>query len=180
MAKAQFHKNQRVFVRPVGTWAHIEAINPQWVNGLKEPIHISYDVGMGRDFAPDELDADDSIADTGDQAWRIMRGQNKWRSAEECGHHPFPGTHPVIVTSEREWGGWRVPGSEYDRDPHMIERQARMIVSTPVMLALLAELSALAGDMESDRDTDRETGLPPGLRNIVEQARGIIDDIETP
>ena len=30
MAKAKFHKSQRVFVKPVGTWAHVEAVVPQW------------------------------------------------------------------------------------------------------------------------------------------------------
>jgi hypothetical protein len=26
MAKAKFHKSQRVFVKPVGTWAYVEAV----------------------------------------------------------------------------------------------------------------------------------------------------------
>ena len=28
MAKAQFHKNQRVYVKPVGTWALVERVDP--------------------------------------------------------------------------------------------------------------------------------------------------------
>lgn len=173
MAKAQFHKNQRVFVRPVGTWSHVEAIYPQWVSGIEEPVGIYYDVGMGREFGAEELDADDgsqSLVGTVDDNWRIMRGQNKWRSAEECRHHPHPGTHPVVVTSEREWGGWRVPGSEYDRDPYMIERQARLIVNAPNLLAMMSRLIGIANEGDEQ--------MPVGVRNIVEQARTLVDEIE--
>jgi len=61
MAKAQFHKNQRVYVKPVGTWALIEAVRPQWAKGLDEPIRIFYDVGLGRDFGADELTSEDIL-----------------------------------------------------------------------------------------------------------------------
>ena len=40
MAKAQFHKNQRVYVKTVGTWALIEKVMPQWAKGLDEPLRI--------------------------------------------------------------------------------------------------------------------------------------------
>ena len=40
MARAQFHKNQRVYVRPVGTWAQIERVVPHWTKGLEEPIRM--------------------------------------------------------------------------------------------------------------------------------------------
>jgi hypothetical protein len=33
---------------------------------------------------------------------------------------PYPGIHPTVVTSDRDWGGWRVPGSEYDLDPFRV------------------------------------------------------------
>ncbi len=46
MAKALFHKNQRVFVRPVGTWAVIERVVPQWVKDVPEPLKVFYDVGL--------------------------------------------------------------------------------------------------------------------------------------
>ena len=36
MAKALFHKNQKVFVKPVGTWAIVERVLPQWVKGMDE------------------------------------------------------------------------------------------------------------------------------------------------
>jgi hypothetical protein len=56
MAKAKYHKSQRVFVKPVGTWAHVEAVVPKWVKGCDEPIKIAYDCGMGREFAQEELE----------------------------------------------------------------------------------------------------------------------------
>ena len=58
MAKAAFHKNQRVFVKPVGTWAVVEKVMPQWVKGLDEPLKVYYDVGLGREFASSELTAE--------------------------------------------------------------------------------------------------------------------------
>ena len=50
MAKAKYHKSQRVFVKPVATWAYVEAVVPKWVKGCDEPIKIAYDCGMGREF----------------------------------------------------------------------------------------------------------------------------------
>jgi hypothetical protein len=72
MAKAKYHKSQRVLVKPVGTWAHVEAVVPKWVKGCEEP-------------------------------------------------------------SERDWGGWCVPGAEYDLDPYRIEHQAELIVRRPAL-----------------------------------------------
>ena len=56
MAKAKYHKSQRVFVKPVGTWAYVEAVVPKWIKGCEEPIKITYDCGMGREFAQEELE----------------------------------------------------------------------------------------------------------------------------
>ena len=47
MAKAQFHRNQKVWVETVGTWAVIEKIVPVWAKGFDEPVRITYDVGLG-------------------------------------------------------------------------------------------------------------------------------------
>ncbi|HWY65523.1 MAG TPA: hypothetical protein VNX61_09930, partial [Rhizomicrobium sp.] len=117
MAKAQFHKNQRVYVKPVGTWALIERVVPHWVKGIEEPIRIHYDVGLGREFAADELRCEetqhDGLPPVHAQVWRIMRARNKWQPTEDCARHPVPGTYPVVVTGETDWGGWRVPGAEY-------------------------------------------------------------------
>jgi hypothetical protein len=116
MAKAKYHKSQRVFVKPVGTWAYVEAVVPKWINGCEEPIKITYDCGMGREFAQEELEEESAALQTTavnglGGAWRVVRGHNRWKSAEQCGHHPHPGTHPMVVTTERDWGGWRVPGA---------------------------------------------------------------------
>src|SRR5689334_18033690 len=111
MARAQFHKNQRVYVRPVGTWALIERVVPHWTKGLEEPLRVLYDVGLGREFGADELQGEESEPPAaGEEPWRVVRAPNKWQSPSETVNHPYPGTHPVIVTGEVEWGGWRVPG----------------------------------------------------------------------
>ena len=154
MAKALFSRNQKVWVETVGTWATIEKIVPIWAKGFEEPVRITYDVGLGREFLGHELQPEEPVEDVGaldvEQNWRLLRARNKWQSAEECGHHPFPGTFPVVVTDANDWGGWRVPGAEYDRDPRKIEFQARLIISAPRLLAIAAELAALIGESPED------------------------------
>lgn len=145
MAKAAFHKHQRVYVKPVGTWAAIEKVKPQWVKDVEEPVKIFYDCGLGRDFTSAELAAE-AVEETEASRWRLMRARNKWQSADECGHHPQPGTYPVVVTDPRDWGGWRVPGAEYDRDPGRIELQARLIVHAPRLLQLAETLAREAAE----------------------------------
>lgn len=141
--KAQFHKNQRVYVKTVGTWALIEKVMPQWAKGLDEPLRIFYDVGLGREFAAEELQSDQlhhTAVTTHAETWRLVRARNKWKQPEDCAHHPYPGTHPQVVTGETDWGGWRVPGAEYDLYPEKIEHQARLIANAPKMAAVLHAL----------------------------------------
>ena len=146
MAKAAYHKHQRVYVHPVGTWAMIEQVKPHWVKDVEEPVRIYYDCGLGRDFTEDELAAE-AVEEADDAGrWRLMRARNKWQTAEECAHHPQPGTYPVVVTDDRNWGGWRVPGAEYDRNPRRIEAQARMIVHAPSLLTLAEALARMASE----------------------------------
>lgn len=145
MAKAVFHKHQQVFVKPVGTWAVIEKVKPQWVKDMAEPIKVYYDCGLGRDFSENELAAEQTDnADAGQ--WRLLRARNKWQSPEECSHHPFPGSFPIVVTEETNWGGWRVPGAEYDRNPQRIEAQARIIANAPRLLGIAEALSRLVAE----------------------------------
>jgi len=151
MAKAQFHRNQKVWVSTVGTSAVIEKIVPIWAKGFDEPVRITYDVGLGREFLAQELQAEDRIDETPAEApdgsnWRLMRARNKWQAPEDCGHHPNPGTFPVVVTDAADWGGWRVPGAEYDRDPGKIERQAKLIAAAPRLLAVLRDLAAVVAE----------------------------------
>jgi hypothetical protein len=168
MAKAQFHKNQRVYVRPVGTWALVERIIPQWTKGLDEPIRVFYDVGMGRDFSAEELQAEKAIDGlSGDaEVWRVMRSRNKWQSPEETANHPFPGTYPVVVTGEAEWGGWRVPSAEYTLSPTRIERQARMIACAPRLLTIVQHITEWARRAPSQ--------VPDELLELMRQGHQVV------
>jgi hypothetical protein len=154
LAKAQFNKHQKVWVEAVGAWAAVEKITPVWAKGFDEPVRITYDVGLGREFLANELRAEDAVEAAADETaggeWRLMRARNKWQPPEDCAHHPHPGTFPVVVTDKTDWGGWRVPGAEYDRDPYKIEFQARLIAAAPKLLHLARELAAFVGENTDD------------------------------
>ena len=85
MAKAKYHKSQRVFVKPVGTWAYVEAVVPKWVKGCEEPIKIAYDCGMGREFAQEELEEESTAlqANAGKRARRHLARRARPQSLEE-------------------------------------------------------------------------------------------------
>ena len=173
MAKAQFHKNQRVYVKPVGTWALVERVIPHWAKGLEEPLRIYYDVGLGRDFAAEELQSEEPVnasAANDGQAWRIVRARNKWQPAEDCARHPLPGTFPVVMTGEAEWGGWRVPGAEYDLDPQAVEQQARLIASAPQLMAFANNL------VEWARKSGEE--MPNELAELAHRAQDILSEVK--
>lgn len=172
MAKAQFYRNQKVWVESVGAWAVIEQIVPIWAKGFDEPIRITYEVGLGRPFLAQELRAEDrGEAEREDETpWRLLRARNKWQAAEECGHHPFPGTFPVVVTDPSDWGGWRVPGAEYDRAPRKIEYQARLIASAPDMLAIARKLLSFVDETAED--------CPVDLVEIARQAALLIRSLD--
>ncbi len=172
MAKAQFYKNQKVWVEAVGAWAMIEKIIPVWTKGFDEPVKITYEVGLGREFRAEELRAEDAVAQAqtpvgGD--WRLMRAKNKWQAPEDCAHHPFPGTFPVVVTDANDWGGWRTPGTEYDRDPNKIEQQARLIANAPRLLMLAEELAASVAEAPDD--------APPELTRLAKAASAIVRSV---
>ncbi len=172
MAKAQYHKNQRVYVRPVGTWALIEKVIPHWTKGLDEPLRVYYDVGLGREFAAEELQAEENVTETvgdGRDNWRIIRARNKWQPAVDCARHPIPGTYPVVITGEADWGGWRVPGAEYDLDPLKVEHQARLIAAAP----------RLADFASSLIDWARKSGedMPTSLVDLAHAAQDILSQV---
>ncbi len=134
MAKALFQRNQRVWVDCVGVWGVIERLTPVWAKGFEEPVKITYDLGLGREFQGHELRAEEPTGlDVDGAHWRLLRAKNKWQQPTDCAHHPFPGTYPVVVTDAQDWGGWRTPGAEYDRDPIKMERQARLITKAPAL-----------------------------------------------
>lgn len=169
MAKAQFQKGQKVWVDVVGAWAIIEKVAPVWAKGFDEPVRILYDVGLGRDFLDKELRAAERQEDKVDPEigdWRLLRARNKWQSPEDCAHHPVPGTFPIVVTDPNDWGGWRTPGAEYDRDPLKIEFQARLIAGTPKLLALVKDLIELAAE-----DPDE---TPPEVLKLAQRAAGLV------
>ncbi len=169
MAKAVFQKNQKVWVDSVGAWATIDRIVPIWAKGFDEPVRVTYDVGLGREFHAHELKPEDRVEDadsgTGGAGWRLMRAKNKWQQEGDCTHHPFPGTYPVVVTDPADWGGWRTPGAEYDRDPTRIERQARLIASAPRLQAIARDLIALVAEAPDD--------APPAVLDMARRAAAI-------
>ena len=166
MAKAAFQKNQRVWVDSVGVWGVVERLTPIWAKGFDEPVKITYDIGLGREFHAHELRPEESVNVGDDGAnWRLLRAKNKWQQPSECLHHPFPGTYPIVVTDVQDWGGWRTPGAEYDRDPVKIERQARLITSAPALHALARELVALVTEVPED--------APPAVQALAERAMAI-------
>jgi len=173
MAKAQFHKNQRVYVKPVGTWALIERVVPHWAKGIDEPIRIHYDVGLGREFAAEELLSEEPLPDRAvdpNNHWRVVRARNKWQPTEDCARHPVPGTYPVVITGEADWGGWRVPGAEYDLDPAKVEEQARLIANAP----------QLAGFANALVDWARKSGeeMPNELAELAHRAQDILTEVK--
>jgi hypothetical protein len=173
MAKAQFHKNQRVYVKPVGTWALVEHVVPHWTKGLDEPIRVHYDCGLGREFSAEELQQEEPVSDRLQQQaerWRVIRARNKWQPTEDCSRHPVPGTYPVVVTGETEWGGWRVPGAEYDLDPGRIERQARLIASAPALVTVAKDLVDWARRSGED--------MPAALADLAHSAQDLLAKIE--
>jgi hypothetical protein len=167
MAKAVFQRNQKVWVESVGAWATIEKVVPVWARGFDEPVRVTYDVGLGREFLAHELRPEDSSAanDTGGGHWRLLRARNKWQVLDDCGHHPYPGTFPVLVTDEADWGGWRVPGAEYDRDPRKIEFQARLLASAPAYRQLAQSLIELFNESPED--------APPAVQELANAAMAL-------
>ena len=172
MAKAQFHKHQRVWVEAVGAWASIERLLPVWSKGFDEPVKITYDVGLGREFRAEELRAEESVETVAAAAgaqWRLMRAKNKWQNPDETVHHPHPGTFPVVVTDANDWGGWRTPGAEYDRDPTRIEWQARLIASAPRLLKLAEDLAQSVAEAPDD--------APPEILRLGKAAAAIVQSV---
>ena len=170
MARAQFQKGQKVWVESVGAWTQVEKINAVWAKGFDEPVKVSYDVGLGRDFTATELMCaveDKAGSDLGQ--WRLLRARNKWQAAEDVPHHPVPGTYPVVVTDAADWGGWRVPGAEYDRSPERIEFQARLITAAPELMTLIGRLAEIAEETPD--------GLPREIADLAERGRDILRSV---
>ncbi len=179
MAKALFHKSQRVFVKPVGTWAVIEHVVPHWVKDVDEPLRVSYDCGLGRPFHAHELISEQTLHNqnrvSGEdddvmlERWVIDRRTIKWRAGDFGFTLADPGTFPVVATDEGGAGGWRVGGSEYDRDPQRIEHQARMIVQTPELMRIARRIADFASENPSD--------LPSSLKPVAQYCSLILRNV---
>ncbi len=170
MAKAVFHKGQRVYVKPVATWAVVEHVNPQWVKGVEEPLRVTYDAGLGRDFHAHELAAEDRGPDKPDlietENWRVLRAVNRLSADARDPRHPYPGTYPIVVTDDMDWGGWRVPMAEYDRDPNRIEMQSRLIANAMRLMRVARELTEFAQDFPQE--------TPQQLMELAQQAEIVL------
>ena len=55
-----------------------------------------------------------------------------------------------MTTDEKNWGGWRVPSAEYDRDPLKIEFQARIIESAPHLMRVAKALAQFGMNHSED------------------------------
>ena len=75
----------------------------------------------------------------------------------------------VVVTDRADWGGWRVPGAEYDRDPQQIEFQARLIAAAPQLMRLAQELVDLVAETPDD--------APPAVLTLARQARDTLHGV---
>lgn len=150
----------------VGLLAEVERVIPVWAKGFDEPVRVTYDVGLGREFQAQELQLPEDDSDKPLGHWRVMRARNKWQEPGDCAHHPYPGSYPVVVTDEADWGGWRVPGAEYDRLPEKIELQARIIAAAPHMLEVLKSLVETVAESPED--------APPEARRLAEMSASIL------
>ena len=131
---------------------------------------MTYDVGLGREFQAGELVLPVEDEAAGDAAqWRLLRARNKWQPADDVPHHPYPGTYPVVVTDAADWGGWRVPGAEYDRDPQKIEFQGRLIVAAPRLMQLAQRLVDAVAENPDD--------APPESLALAREARDILKGV---
>ena len=70
----------------------------------------------------------------------------------------------MVVTDANDWGGWRTPGAEYDRDPHKIEFQARLIAQAPRLLDIARRLAAMI---------EESPGAPLELQHLAQQSTKI-------
>lgn len=99
-----------------------------------------------------------------------MRARNKWQQAEDCARHPIPGTYPIVLTGQAEWGGWRVPGAEYDLDPYRVERQARLIANAPQLETFARDLVEWARKSGED--------MPSELAQIARNIQDTLAEVE--
>jgi hypothetical protein len=74
------------------------------------------------------------------------------------------------VTGETDWGGWRVPGAEYDLDPAKMEEQARLIANAPQLASFASSLVNWA------RKSGEE--MPNELVELAHQAQDLLTEVK--
>jgi hypothetical protein len=78
----------------------------------------------------------------------------------------------VVKTTDTEWGGWRVPGAEYDLDPMKVEQQARMIAAAPQLGSVARRLVEWARKSGED--------MPADLADLAHHAQDVLTMIDGP
>jgi hypothetical protein len=76
----------------------------------------------------------------------------------------------VVVTGDADWGGWRVPGAEYDLDPSRIEEQARLIASAPLLASFAISLVDWARKSGED--------MPNELAELAHRAQDLLTEVK--
>ena len=99
MARAQFQKGQKVWVESVGAWAQIEKVLPVWAKGFDEPVRITYEVGLGREFQAAELQlpAEDNLAATALGDWRVRLALSVTGEVQIAAEPLSPTVQPVAL-----------------------------------------------------------------------------------
>ena len=76
----------------------------------------------------------------------------------------------MVVTGEADWGGWRVPGAEYDLDPGKMEEQARLIANAPKLASFASSLVNWARKSGED--------MPNELAELAHKAQDLLADVK--
>ena len=76
----------------------------------------------------------------------------------------------MVVTDPQDWGGWRTPGAEYDRDPAKIEFQARLIAAAPRLMKIARDLVDLVGEAPDD--------APPEIERMAMTAAAVLRTVD--
>ena len=149
MAKAQFHQAPEGLGRGGRRLGHASsASSPIWAKGFDEPVRITYDVGLGREFRGEDLRADSHVrrrpsrgrrAASGASCARATSGRRRRTAATIRCPAPSRWSSPTPPTGAA--GGCRGPSTT--ATPTSIEHQARLVVSAPKLMRLARELAAL-------------------------------------
>ena len=150
--------------------AYVEAVVPTWVKGCEEPIKISYDCGMGREFAQEELEEEIllrsrstprmALAAPGASCAATIAGRAP--SSAGTTRHASHGRDHRARLGRLARSGRRIRSRSL-----CIERQAE-IVRAPIFMKLLEEFVEYA-DQEPENLSDDLTKLAQIARRIISE-----------